>query len=72
MNTGKAYRDTESFSSTPDSDTGAGTPANTPKPTVDLAPCNFGGTLRHPCFWILVGVVGCLAGQYLLSNIRKP
>lgn len=39
--------------------------------TYDIAPCNFEGTLRHPCFWILVGITGTLAVQYLFSTLAK-
>lgn len=39
---------------------------------VDLAPCRFGGdTFRNPCFWILVGVAGTLAVQYIFSRNKQ-
>lgn len=48
-------------------------PANPPsnRPTVDVAPCHFEGTFRHPCFWILVGVSAALAVQYLFAQNKK-
>lgn len=43
-----------------------------PKTEYDLAPCSFGGdTFRNPCFWILVGVAGCLAVQYVFAKTTK-
>jgi hypothetical protein len=43
-----------------------------PKTEYDLAPCSFGGdTFRNPCFWILVGVAGTVAIQYLLAKTSK-
>ncbi|NBO53128.1 MAG: hypothetical protein EBU84_00725 [Actinobacteria bacterium] len=59
-----------------DADTGAAEPlAADPAPTrteIDLAPCTFGGdTFRNPCFWILVGVAGCLAVQYLFAKRKE-
>jgi hypothetical protein len=39
--------------------------------TYDIAPCNFEGTFRHPCFWILVGITGALAVQYLLASVQR-
>lgn len=39
-------------------------------PTVDLVSCNWGGTFQHPCFWILVGILGTMAFQYVMT--RKP
>lgn len=41
------------------------------RPTVDMAPCHFEGTFRHPCFWILVGVSAALAVQYLFAQSKK-
>lgn len=42
------------------------------KTEIDLAPCTFGGeTFRNPCFWILVGVAGCLAVQYLFTKRKE-
>ncbi len=39
---------------------------------VDLASCRFGGeTFRNPCFWILVGVAGTLAVQYIFSRNKQ-
>ena len=38
------------------------------RPTVDLVSCNWGGTFQHPCFWILAGVLGTLAFQYVMSR----
>ena len=47
-------------------------PATTPKRDYDLAPCSFGGeTFRNPCFWILVGVAGCLAVQYVFTKTKS-
>jgi hypothetical protein len=38
----------------------------------DLAPVTFGGdTFRNPFFWILVGVAGTLAAQYVLTKRSK-
>ena len=38
----------------------------------DLAPVTFGGeTFRNPFFWILVGVAGTLAMQYVLSKRKS-
>ncbi len=43
-----------------------------PKTEYDLAPCSFGGeTFRNPFFWILVGVAGTVAIQYLLAKTSK-
>lgn len=39
--------------------------------TVDLAPCNFGGTFRNPCFWILIGILGTLGVQYIFTKTTK-
>ena len=36
--------------------------------TVDLTPTNFSGTFQNPCFWILVGIAGTIACQYLLKK----
>ena len=50
----------------------AADPAPSPRTEIDLAPCTFGGdTFRNPCFWILVGVAGCLAVQYLFAKRRE-
>ena len=39
---------------------------------IDLAHCNFGTeTFRNPCFWILVGVAGCLAVQYVFTKTKS-
>jgi hypothetical protein len=47
-------------------------PATAPRTEYDLAPCSFGGdTFRNPCFWILVGVAGTVAIQYLLAKTSK-
>lgn len=57
-----------------DADTGTPVPEAKPGPmttTVDMAPCQFGDTFRHPCFWILVGVVGVIGVQYLLKGKRE-
>ena len=38
----------------------------------DLAPVTFGGdTFRNPCFWMLVGIAGTLAVQYILTKRTK-
>lgn len=38
----------------------------------DLAPVTFGtDTFRNPFFWILVGVAGTMAVQYILSKRSK-
>ena len=46
-----------------------------PAPTrtdIDLAHCNFGTeTFRNPCFWILVGVAGALAVQYIFTKRKE-
>lgn len=39
--------------------------------SVDLAPCNFSGTLRNPCFWILIGILGTLGVQYIFTKTTK-
>lgn len=39
--------------------------------TVDLTPTTFGGTFQHPCFWILVGVIGVITAQYLLKSSKE-
>ncbi len=46
------------------------TPADT-RPTVDLAPCHFGGTFQNPCFWILLGIGGTILAQYLLRSRKS-
>lgn len=57
----KVY-DTETL----DADTAA------PARDYDLAPVTFGGeTFRNPFFWILVGVAGTLAMQYVLSKRKS-
>jgi hypothetical protein len=39
---------------------------------IDLAHCNFGTeTFRNPCFWILVGVAGALAVQYIFTKRKE-
>ena len=39
---------------------------------IDLAQCNFGTeTFRNPCFWILVGVAGALAVQYIFTKRKE-
>ena len=39
---------------------------------IDLAQCSFGGeTFRNPCFWILVGVAGALAVQYIFTKRKE-
>ena len=54
----------EDFSADPES------PTRTTE--VDLASCRFGGeTFRNPCFWILVGVAGTLAVQYIFSRNKQ-
>lgn len=42
------------------------TPTN--RTTVDLAPTDFSGTFRNPCFWILVGIAATLGVQYILKK----
>lgn len=50
-----------------DADTSA--PAKT---EYDLAPCRFGrDTFSNPCFWILVGIAGTLAVQYIFTKTSK-
>ena len=55
-----------------DADTGIEDLAADPTPArteIDLAPCTFGtDTFRNPCFWILVGVAGTLAVQYIFRK----
>jgi hypothetical protein len=56
-----------------DADTGMEDLAADPTPAArtefDLAPCTFGtDTFRNPCFWILVGVAGTLAVQYIFRK----
>ena len=49
-------------------------PANTDiddRPTVDLMSCNWGGTFQHPCFWILVGVLGTVAFLYFTPKLKS-
>lgn len=46
-----------------------GSPAG--RPAIDLAPVCFRGTFTNPCFWLLVGVIGTLAAQYILSGRKK-
>ena len=49
----------------------AGDPAPT-RTDIDLAHCNFGTeTFRNPCFWILVGVAGALAVQYIFTKRKE-
>ena len=39
---------------------------------IDLAQCSFGtDTFRNPCFWILVGVAGALAVQYIFTKRKE-
>jgi len=39
---------------------------------IDLAQCSFGSeTFRNPCFWILVGVAGALAVQYIFTKRKE-
>lgn len=46
--------------------------AAAPARDYDLAPVTFGGeTFRNPFFWILVGVAGTLAMQYVLSKRKS-
>lgn len=45
-------------------------PQPTPRPTVDLAPCHFAGTFQNPCFWLLLGVIGTIAVQYVFKKAR--
>ncbi|MEY5145046.1 MAG: hypothetical protein RL745_413, partial [Actinomycetota bacterium] len=47
-------------------------PTPTTKTDIDLAHCRFGGeTFRNPCFWILVGVAGTLAVQYIFTKRKS-
>lgn len=47
-------------------------PATPPAREYDLAPVTFGGdTFRNPCFWILVGVAGTLAIQYIMARKKE-
>jgi hypothetical protein len=49
----------------------AGDPAPS-RTDIDLAHCNFGTeTFRNPCFWILVGVAGALAVQYVFTKRKE-
>lgn len=49
----------------------ADNPAST-RTDIDLAQCSFGGeTFRNPCFWILVGVAGALAVQYIFTKRKE-
>ena len=49
----------------------AGDPAPA-RTDIDLAQCSFGGeTFRNPCFWILVGVAGALAVQYIFTKRKE-
>jgi hypothetical protein len=49
----------------------AGDPAPN-RTDIDLAHCNFGTeTFRNPCFWILVGVAGALAVQYIFTKRKE-
>jgi hypothetical protein len=58
-----------------DADTGVEDLSADPEPTrtdIDLAHCRFGGeTFRNPCFWILVGVAGTLAVQYIFTKRKS-
>lgn len=58
-----------------DADTGMEDLGADPVPTktqIDLAACQFGtDTFRNPCFWILVGVAGTLAVQYVFNRRRE-
>ena len=50
----------------------AADPAPTSKTDIDLAQCSFGGeTFRNPCFWILIGVAGTIAVQYIFTKRSK-
>ena len=53
----------------PIQDTGAASPAG--RPAIDLAPICFRGTFTNPCFWLLIGVIGTLAAQYVLSGRNR-
>jgi len=39
-----------------------------PRPRVDLAPVCFQGTFTNPCFWLLLGIMGTLAVQYVMTK----
>ena len=41
-----------------------------PPPTIDLQKCKVGTeTFSNPCFWILLGVIGTIAAQALLTHL---
>lgn len=54
--------------------TPVGDPTDNPAPTgggarLDLQPVSVGlQTFQNPCFWILLGVLGTVAVQYVLSE----
>jgi hypothetical protein len=64
---------TQDFGKTTVETDASSTPSTTPrpKPSVDLVPVSFGATFQNPCFWILVGIAGTIAAQYLLKSHRK-
>lgn len=42
-----------------------------PSTSLDLRNVTFGSaTFTNPCFWILVGVIGTIAVQYLMKRTR--
>jgi len=44
-----------------------------PSTTIDLQRCKVGTeTFSNPCFWILLGVIGTIAAQALLSHLNNP
>lgn len=52
----------------------AADPAPTPatRTEYDLVPCSFGtDTFRNPCFWMLVGIAGTLAVQYIFTKRKE-
>jgi hypothetical protein len=50
----------------------AADPAPAPRTDYDLVPCSFGGdTFRNPCFWMLVGIAGTLAVQYIFTKRKE-
>jgi hypothetical protein len=38
------------------------------RPMVDLTPICFRGTFSNPCFWLLLGISGTLAVQYIFQR----
>lgn len=38
---------------------------------VGMAPTSFANTFQNPFFWVLIGVVGTLAMQYVMAGAAK-